>query len=86
MDNFSEFMEYINYQSKRYKVIDMHSLRSVARPSGYKLVEKETKLTFWLMMPFLIIITIIVFLSLLPFRLISDFRNILHDFINHMSK
>lgn len=71
-------------KSKQYSIIDTHCFNSLKE--GIVKPSKETEVTAWIFAILIILVGLLLFIAMLPWRLIADIKNCLRDFLRGMKK
>lgn len=76
--------EEILWKSKEYSIIDTHCFNSfkehIIKPS------KETVVTAWIFAIFIILVALLHFIVMIPFRIFADIKNCFRDFLRGIQK
>lgn len=84
MTTTNSFCQDMLWKSKKYSIIDTHcfsSLKeSIVKPS------KETVTTAWIFSIFIILIALLHFIGMIPFRFMADIKNCVRDFYRGMER
>ena len=78
----------MNYVKDKYRLrlFDGSLTEDALTPIGLNTYRKDIRVTFYIILPFILLVGIIAYIIKQPARLIADIKNTSRDILNHLEK